>query len=409
MSLFGRSQESKRCGAVIDIGSGSVLISIVLSDPKLETPNIIWSHREHAPLKNIDSLEQSSKAVITALFNVSMLLDSEGRKALREFSQHLKITELQCSISSPWSYTVTKTINYKDDQEFEITKSLINEFNETIATNVESDFAENNQLKKLNLATISKINMDLSANGYHVSNPEGGKATELTISQSHCVAQQTLISAIDELQEKLLPGAETKKLSFILILFAVTRELMNKTYDLCLVDVTYESTEVGVVRDGVLTYCTHTPFGSYSIAREIAEITSAPLSECFGYLHTEKPYQFFDYITQKQKSEVELVFEAYVERISDLFNETGDSLSIPNQIAVHSDLRSESLFIDLISKAANKNLKSEPKVTSISKEIISQTYKKQTTSTNFIPEDTALMLSAQFFHTEGNLLEFRHF
>jgi Tfp pilus assembly PilM family ATPase len=410
MSLFGKRQNGKRCGAVIDIGSGSVLVSIVFSDPKLLTPTIIWSHREQAPLKNIDSLGQSSKAVMTALVNASMLLDSEGRKALKEFSSHLKISELQCSISAPWSHTVTKTINYNDDKEFEITKSLINEFNQTIATEVESDFAENSQLKELNLTTISKIRMDLSANGYHITNPEGNKATELKISQAHSVAQQTLIDAIDEIQEKLIPGADTKKLSFILILFAVTRELLNQTYDTCLVDVTYEATEIGVVRDGALNYSTHTPFGSFSIAREISEITKAPLSESFGYLHTEKPYQFLDYLTEKQKVEVELVFQAYIERISNLFNETGDSLSIPKQISVHSNLRSENLFIDLIKKAAKKNLKSEPKISSVSSEIIRQTYKQQTTlNRNLIPEDTALMLSAQFFHTEGNLLEFKHF
>jgi hypothetical protein len=410
MSIFGKRQNAKRCGAVIDIGSGSVLVSIVVSDPKRKTPTVIWSHREQAPLKNIDSLEQSSKAVLTALVNAFMLLDSEGQKSLKEFSSGVKIEEIQCSISAPWAYTVTKTIKYADEKEFEITKDLITEFDQTVATKVDQDFSEDEKLKELNLATMSKLTMDLSANGYHITNPVGNKATELTFSQSHSVASQHLVDAIDELQEKLLPGAETSKLSFILIMFAVTRELLHQTYDVCLVDITYEATEIGVVRDGILNYCTHTPFGSFSIAREISEITNVPLSEAFGYLHTEKPYQFLEYLTTKQKGEVELLFQAYVERISNLFRETGDSLSIPKNITVHSDLRSESLFIDLIKKAAIRNLKSEPSVTSISKKLINQTYKQQTAETkNFIPEDTALMMSAQFFHTEGNLLEFRHF
>jgi phosphoribosylformylglycinamidine (FGAM) synthase PurS component len=339
-----------------------------------------------------------------------MILDGEGRKALREFSSHLKISEVQCSISAPWSYTVTKTINYQDDEEFEITKHLINEFNQTIATKVEKDFSETSKLRDLNLTTISKLTMDLSANGYHIKSPKGNKATELKISQAHSVAQETLVNAIDELHEKLLPNTEIKKVSFILILFAVTRELLNQTYDVCLIDITYEATEIGVVRDGVLNYCTHTPFGSFSLAREISEITGSPLYECFGYLHNDEPYEFIDHLTKKQGDEVNTALEAYTALISDLFNETGDSLSIPKQIVVHSDLRSENLFMDLIKKAAIRNLRSEPLVTSVTKEIISKTYKQQTSDTkNFIPEDTALMLSAQFFHTEGNLLEFKHF
>lgn len=410
MSIFGNRQNSTRCGVVVDIGSGSVLVAVVVSYSKRKAPTVVWSHREQAPLKNIDSLDTSSKAVITALVNAFMQLDSEGHKALSEFDPKLSIDEIQCSISAPWAYTVTKTINYTDEQEFEITRELINEFNQTIAAKVDQEFSANEKLSELNLATMSKLTMDLSANGYHVSNPVGNKATELTFSQSHSVAGQHLVDAIDELQEKLLPGAHMKKLSFILVLFAVTRELLNQTYDVCLVDITYEATEIGIVRDGVLNYCTHTPFGSFSIAREISQITQVPLSEAFGYLHNEKPYAFINFLTPKHKKEVELLFEAYTERISNLFKQTGDSLSIPKTIIVHSDLRSESLFVELVTKAAIKNLKSEPSVTSISNEIVKRTYRQQTTDTkNYIPEDTALMMSAQFFHTEGNLLEFKHF
>ena len=395
---------------IIDIGSGSVLVAIGISDPKLKAPQVVWSHREQAPLKNIDSMEQSLKAVMTALVNAMMMLDSGGREALKVFSPHQKITELLCCISAPWSYTVTKTINYKADEEFVVSEEMIKEFAETIEEQINQDFSENSALQKLNLEKICKLTMNLSANGYHIQKPVGNKATQLSLAQGNAVAQKAIVEAVDELQDKLLSGTDSKKLSFMLLLYSVSREILNQAYDICLIDITYEATEIGIVRDGVLSYSTHTAFGSFSIAREIANICQIPLTEAYGHLHNEDPYGFLDNFTDRQQKEIELVFEAYTERITRLLNETGDSLSIPKQISIHSDLRSEGLFSDLVSKAAKRNLKSEPSVSCISKELIKLCYKEQTKDTKvYIPVDTALILSAQFFHNKGVRFDLKHY
>ena len=104
-------------------------------------------------------------------------------------------------------------------------------------------------------------------------------------------------------------------------------------------DITYEATEIGIVRDGILTYCTHTPFGSISLAREISEIANVPLHEAFGYLHTETPYAFLDTISKPKREDIEKAFDSYTEKVSALFHETGDTLSIPKNISLHADVK----------------------------------------------------------------------
>ena len=399
MSFFGIGKSSERFGAVIDVGSGSVLTAIVHSNPDEKHPQIVWSHREHAPLRNIDSLEQSAKAVMTALVTASMHLDAEGRKALHEYQPGAKLTDLQCSIAAPWSYTVAKTINYAPENPFTITDDLISELSSTIQKNIAAELKENETLQNLGLRVITRSTMDILSNGYRVADPIGNEAKALTVSQGSVVSQQYLVDALKEMQDKLFPETACRKLSFILMLFSVTRDLLPEKYDVSLVDVTYEATEIGIVRDGVLSYCTHTPFGSFSLAREIAAITKAPLHEAFGYLHSNTPYTFMDTLPAKQKTAVEAVFEAYVERLSRLFQETGDSLSLPKRISLHADLESEPLFLDLTEKAVKRTLKTSPFVTAISKEIINQTYSSSTQkTTEFVSADTALLLSAQFFH-----------
>lgn len=401
MSLFASEEQTDRYGVLIDIGSGSVLAAIVHSNRNQKQPNIIWAHREHAPLRNIDSLKQSTKAVITALMNVTMMLDVEGRKVLYDHTPKAKLTEIQCSISAPWSYTVTKTINYNQKEAFTVTEELLRDLIQTINKKTKEDLRENETLHELGLQLITHVTMDMLVNGYHINDPEGEKAEQLTISRASVVTQEYLVSALKEMEQKLFNNTKTHKLSFILLFYAVTREVLAQIYDVCLVDVTYEATEIGIVRDGVLHYSTHTPYGSFSLAREISNVTNVPLHEAFGYLHTEKPYSFMESLTKPQRDEIDAIFDAYTEKVAELFKETGDELSIPKQISLHADLNSESLFLDLIERAAKRTLKTAPHVTAISHEIIKQFYTGEKDATGAsLPVDTAMLLSAQFFHKQ---------
>lgn len=406
MSLFSLKSVSQRVGVVIDIGSGSVLAAIVVSDERKKNPTVVWNHREHAPLKNIESLDQSSKAVMTSLLNALLKLDVEGRRALNEYNKSLRITQMQCSISAPWAYTVTKTINYTQDNPFEISQNLIDELIRTATQKITEELAENESTSTLGLCVITRSTMDLLANGYRVKNFFGAQANELSIKHASVVTQQYLVDQVDELKEKMFPAVEIQRISYMLILHSVVQDLFPNAYDVCLVNITYEATEIGIVRDGTLRYSTHTPFGSFSLAREISEITSVPLYEAFQYLHTEKPYAFMDALPARQKEEVEKVFEAYTERISTLFGETGDELSIPKRIILHADLASEPLFKEIIENAAKRNLKSQPHVKVLSKSIVESSIEDDEEIA--LPQDTAMLVSAQFFHKQNRNRSFEY-
>lgn len=401
MSLFGIKTTKERYGAIVDIGSGSVLIAIVQSSPSKPAPQVIWSHREHAPLKNIDSIEQSAKAVMTALITSGLLLDSDGRSALLQHNPQAKISEIQCAIAAPWSYTVTKTISYSQDKPFLVSEELLAELKQAAEDKVSSDLQENETLEELGLKIISRSVLGVTANGYHVKKPQGATAQEVTFSLSSSITQQYLIEALDDLRDKLIARADIRKLSFILMMFAVTRDLFPQKFDTCLIDVTYEATEIGIVRDGTLSYCTHTPFGVFSLAREIATVTNEPLHEIFARFRTEKPLAFIDTLTEAKQIEIKTILDAYIDKVADLFRETGDSLSIPKQITLHTDVEHESLFVDLIDRAAKKATRLNHAITPINKEIIRQSTVKASESTpQSVINDTALLLSAQFFHNQ---------
>jgi hypothetical protein len=408
MSLFSLKKHRERVGAIIDIGSASVLVAVVVSRASDAAPTIIWSHREHAPLRSADSVEQSAKAVMTAFMNALLKFDGEGRQALSHYRHTARISEVLCTIAAPWSYTVTKSINYAQDEPFEINPNLIEELVRTAFQKTTDELTENDSMNNLGLTVISRITLDVQANGYRIKHFEKEKAKALALFHASAVTQQYLINMIDDMKKKIFPGALSRKISYILALYHVTQRLFADMNDVCLVNITYEATEIGVVRDGVLQYSTHTAIGSFSLAREISEITSVPLYEAFGYLHTEKPYSFMDALPSNQREAIEAVFETYIERVAALFHETGDDLSIPKRIYLHADLMSEPLFVDLVEKAAKRSIKSDPLIKLITPKILKavteQTPDKKTPNFN----DTAMLVSAQFFHTQNQESEIEY-
>ncbi len=397
MSLFSLAKSSERAGVVIDIGSGSVLVAIVISNPTKKKPTIVWSHREQAPLRNIDSIEQSAKSVMTSLINALLKFDGEGRRALQNYNKRTNIDEVQCCICAPWAYTVTKTINYTQDNPFEITKALIESLIESAEKSTQAELTENEAASELGLTIITRSTLDTLANGYRITNPVESEASELSISQVSVVTQKYLIDHLQDLRHKIFSDKPLHKLSYMLALYSVTDELFGDASDFCLVDVTYEATEIGIVRDGILTYTTHIPFGSFSLAREISQITSLPLLQSFQHLHDEQSLSFIETLPESKKADVEAVFAAYTKRLSSLFSETGDDLSIPKRIYLHTDKETEPIFSDFLNKAANETIISNPNIKPISSLLLNMVDIEDKNNNT----DTAMLVAAKFFHTQN--------
>ncbi len=404
MSLFSFQKGTQRIGAIIDIGSGSVLTAVVASRPGEAAPVIIWSNREHAPLRNIDSVEQSAKSIMTALVNALLKFDVDGRRALYEYDKKAEISEIQCCISAPWAYTVTKTIEYAEDSPFEVTRALLEELTETALSKTQVQLNENEAVSQLGLTVITRSTTDILTNGYRIKNPIGEKASTVALSHVSVVTQKYLIDHIEDLKQKIFANTTIHKLSYILALYSVTQDLIPDQHEMCLIDITYEATEIGIVRDGSLKYSTHTPFGAFSLAREIANITSVPLYEAFQYLHSAEPLEFVKNLPEKQQEEIAAVIEAYTQRVADLFHETGDDLSIPRSIYLHTNLQSEPFFATIIAAAGTRALKSAPEVKTITPLIIDRVQRVAGNQNS----DTAMLISAMFFHTQNSRRAFEY-
>jgi hypothetical protein len=383
---LGKHGPDGRYGVIVDIGSGSVGIAIVASDPLQSKPEIIWSHRERMVVRLSQEERGQIKNITTTLVNCMLILGAEGLKELKTHDSKAKVQTMQVSISAPWSYTVTKTVTYSKDEPFEISKRLVKELIQIAQKQALEVIDENQIIEKLGLKIITKATIDISANGYHTKNVYDQNAENISISHVSAITQEKLLEAILETADKVLPSATIEKYSFMLIYYCVLQDLNPDTTEICLIDVTAEATEIGVIRDGVMRYCTHCPLGTYTIARDMATLCEIPEEEALGYIRGNKSLE--GTLSEKKMFDLNTILDTYIDSVTSLFKRTGDQLSIPRTLFIHTDDRSEAFFSNCIKKAASKATKSEHGVHLVTSKLLD----------NEVYNDSALLLSAYFFH-----------
>lgn len=393
MSLFKKHHQGT-LGVLVDVGSASVLVAFVASEAGKSSPDIIWSHREHLSLRSVASTDQSAKNIMTALMNAALQLDTVGRKVLDQaLPGHSEPRQLTVSVAAPWSYTVSKTIAYNADEPFKITAELIRELERTAEKKIELDLKEDEVAASLGLTVVVRTTMAILGNGYNLGVAGSQSASTLSLSRASAVVQSYLTAAVTELREKILPSATAQVHSFMLAYYHVARELYPTMSEYCLVDITYEATEIGVVREGVLQYCTHTPYGAFTLARAIAEKSGGTLEESYGRLSSDL------FLAPTNDEEVTTVASDYETRLIALFHETGDTLTIPKTIILHVNLETEDYFSERLAAAAAAVTRSTHHVIPVSAALLKAYYSEDAVRDLKTRHDTAMLISAQFFHT----------
>lgn len=388
MSLFSPKLLPVECGAVIDIGSGSVGVALVVSNNVTDEMEIIWSHRDHMLIKDSAHAEESLRDICTTTINALLELGSNGMKALHAFDPSVHVRHVQVAICAPWSYTVTKTINYESEHPFEVNRQLIAQLVETARKQTMETTLDGKLVSDIGLRMITDATVNVQLNGYSVQEPSGQEARTVQISHISALAEEKLLQTVEDSLEKIFPKATVSYFSFMYLFYFVLKNLHPDTSEICLVDVTNEATEIGIVRDNVLRYTSHTPFGVYSLSREIAMATNVPKEEAFTLIKNGQE-DLQNHFSESKREEVEHIFEMYEEKIAELLRHTGDSLSIPKTLFLHTSKRTEEFFALHLKNGAKKATTTQHAVHHFTSELLGDREL----------EDTALGVSAYFFHT----------
>jgi len=271
------------------------------------------------------------------------------------------------------------------DRQEELVQQLV----DTAQKQTLSSTLEGKTIEELGLKMIHNATVDIELNGYSVSKPVGSKSTSVSLAQVYELAQEKIIQTLQESEQKILPQAHSEIHSFMFMFYQVLKYLHPNTSEICLVDITSEATEIGIVRDNVLRHTTHIPIGLYTISREIALACGIPKEEAYSLMKSGTDALESTY-GQVKKAEIEAIFAAYEEKLGELFSQTGDSLSIPKTLFLHTSSNTEAFFSKCLKNGVKKATGGAHSVHLFTSELLG---KKEMT-------DTALALSAHYFHTK---------
>lgn len=394
MSLFNGQDNIHNSGIVVDIGGGSVGIAIV-EDTEEET-EIIWSHREYMLIKDDASAHAILKEMHTTLVNAFLELGSTGLKVARDHQPAIDIRHLQIAISAPWTQTITKHIQFEDLSGFTVTSEVL----KSLVTTAQKEALAEQQKKNKDFIAIADVTIHVALNGYLIKKPIGKKCTSINLAQINILAQEAIMQTISELQNKILPKTKATYYSFMYVFYQTVRHLHPDTTEVCLIDITNETTEIGIVRDDTLSYTTYIPVGLYSLAREVALACSITKEEAYTFLKNSTDDIAGTY-GEKNKEQVEAIFTAYQDAIATLFSNTGDALSIPKMFFLHTSSATENFFSKHIKEGAKKTTKTAHTVHLFTSELLQDQALSQL-------EDTALATSVHFFTHKALYLGTEH-
>jgi hypothetical protein len=391
--MFGTSHDDTT-GVLIDIGSASVVVAIVYRPSANESWQIMWSHRDHISIHQGGDTAQLAKNVLGSFINCTTLLESQGLKKIREQYPTLPTPRvIQVSVAAPWSYTVTKTVSYAAEEPFTIDEDLCHELETTAAEKTEHELASATHAQELGLTVVARMTGLMTANGYPVTEPLGQRARSLSIAHTSAIVQTYLVEALHNFRDAMFPAATLHTCSYMMAYNHVLHSFLPHHSDLCLLHVSYEATEVGMVRDGVLTYCTHIPYGSFSLARDIAAASKTPLHESYARLTKA------DLFRPHPTHDIDQCYAVFREKIVSLLRETGDTLTIPKTIVVHANAETETFLAEHINAAAGQITKSPHHVIAVTEQFIAPALAAQTAVKDQSDHDTSIFLSHHFFHT----------
>lgn len=378
-----------RYGALVDIGSGSVGVSLVVSDPLEECPETLWSHREYVVTRDRTNLSATEKDITTTLVNALLELGNTGVRTLREHDPKGNITAIQITIAAPWSFTVSRTVTIKANEAFNMTSKNLEALISKARSEAETATAETHLADHFAVSVITNKTIGVTLNGYPTQQPLVDNVTSASLSQLIALAQKPLLLATHDALDKVLPGAEVEVYTFMHLFFTALRQLTPDTHECCLIDITNEASEMGIVRDNILTFSTHSTMGVATLAREISRITGTTKDEGFNFMRNSasEPETLF---SAEKKEQLTTLYAKYESSLIDIFKQTGDTLAIPKTIFLHVDPGMEDFFSRHILSASKQATGLGHTIHLVNSQLLGAT-----DST-----DTALNLSAYVFHKQ---------
>jgi hypothetical protein len=385
MFLFGNDRKNPVYGALFDVGSGTVGIAVCEFDRTKKLPHIVFARRFEMRFSSKSTRKETVlRKVRETILSSSLVLQQEGLKALKKYKKHAKISNLFVTCSSPWSYNLARTVEYRDDDDFKISQSIIDDLVSSAETAILEDLKNKDSSNAENYDVIEKTSVDISVNDYTVADPIDLKGSSISLSHIIGLVPNEVSESINEVKDKLFPGAKLRIHTYMLIMYCIVRDVFPRLSTMTIVDVTGEAIEFGLVENGVLTENNAFEYGTANIIREAAELTSKPVPDIITLL---RGYTDDDIESKSVKPVVEKCINYY----ADAIKETMRDKVIANDIILTTHRTFEPLYSYILEESFSKVTGRRRNILTIDPKLVEEI-------SSGSDGDVYLAFEARFFH-----------
>lgn len=351
----GREKSAVAPHLLVDIGSGSVGVALIVPDLEKADKNIsspcLWSERISMGIKAEDTSARLLPKLKATLLEAFLTVNSGGRKILNEVGCLTNITNVHVSIAAPWAITTPRRIDYSKKEPFELNDQLLEKLLLKADNDAAAELAKNEEISKENIHLLKGKIAQLELNGYpRLALPNLKPTTLSTFSFTHYTSfvNKSLFSTLNELIEDNFADSEVSIEPFITIFNQMTLRTTQES-SFCLFDVTHEGTEIGIVRDKTLRSITFLPIGTHTLAREIAHSLKTTIDTATHHLQAKSALSSKQ--SKKQIETVQKTIDSYRSELQKKLSTLPDELAAPAIFYTHTDKEFESFLQSEIATA----------------------------------------------------------
>lgn len=388
---IGRSKTNSSFGVLIDVGSGSVGIGIVESNPNEKLPRLLFARRLFMRVTKRNGTESEQvRQMRETLLSANLVLSIDGMSALREREPHGELSSILIMCSAPWARTITRNVSFKSEEPFKITKELIHDLVVGVEEEAATENANQNTIHAEGFSIVERATVDVRINDYSINNPIDLKGTEISLSHITGLVPKEILESIHEVHDKLYPKSTITAHTAMLVLYCVIRNLFPQTNSFVIIDVTGEATEFGIVENGLLINTMHMPLGSNTLIRRIAESGGKTPGDVESLLHGYTN----GLLTDETKNELEKETLAYKTPLIETVQKLLEMGKLPKTLVIVTQSNVYPLFRDIIPRVITDTTHDVYSVLPTDSLILSDIVYNET-------PDTYLALAARFFHTKS--------
>jgi hypothetical protein len=380
---------------ILDIGSGSVGVSIAEVDRGEKKPLIIYTYRALLRVAKKKSQDEFIRILKEALLEATLDFSSNGMKRLAEHDSSGHIDTIHVVYASPWSELVARHIHVEKDEPMRVTDDLIQTIVQEAEKQAASATHEMAIFETSGLSVIKKDVVDAKLNGYPVHEFTGQKCVSIEVTLLAELVPQIVRDAMSESEKNLIAHAHVIEHTSAKILAHGSQKMYADAEDILTIEITGEATECAVMKHGVVYENFFTLFGTHTFERELAS--------SLGTIPDEARSHLKDYASNTSHEEVEgavqTIRTTYKEELKTLLHSIESKYALPQRVLMLVDPLYREMYSTLVEEVYAL-MKADYKFFTVDDQLLDQFVEYG----DDIEHDQYAALAALFFHTEHNVL-----